>query len=331
MSDLLQEKMPRIFRLVNCHFKQINPKEIHCEAMLFHEQASLRVTWTVQHLDVRLKAGCLVSIRWAGNACSEEGAVRIARLVLLEIPSKDLNLFDTVPNAWVSDRELVQRARALLDWLPQEFHYLLNAILWDGRRFHRFVVGPSSLNNHHAGKNGNFRHTVEVAERCLILAQMEPLVCRSVLVMSALLHDAGKADEYMYNRQRLCFEISARGALVGHRHTILEWIAAALAQQRIALSEMHHLALLHCLTAAKGGEFLGIRQPLSLEATILSAADRLSGQADLIFQNAPKHEGFGRYHKHFGGRPYVVGQMDTPALRQEHTPFLSGEVCLVGG
>jgi 3'-5' exoribonuclease len=57
-------------------------------------------------------------------------------------------------------------------------------------------------------------------------------------------------------------------------------------------------------------EWLGIREPVSLEATILSAADRLSGQADLVSRMAPEEAGFGGYHKHLKGRPYVVGEVE---------------------
>jgi 3'-5' exoribonuclease len=43
-----------------------------------------------------------------------------------------------------------------------------------------------------------------------------------------------------------------------------------------------------------------------MDACILSMVDRFSGQADLIARNAPRGAGFGAYHRHLGGRPYVV-------------------------
>jgi hypothetical protein len=61
--------------------------------------------------------------------------------------------------------------------------------------------------------------------------------------------------------------------------------------------------------SAKGAPpWLGLREPQSLEATIVSAADRLSGHSDLIEQHAPRRSGFGRYHPHLGGRPYVLAE-----------------------
>jgi 3'-5' exoribonuclease len=156
---------------------------------------------------------------------------------------------------------------------------------------------------------GNFLHALEVAELCATLAEPPRRIAIDVLLLAALLHDAGKADEYDYDRRRQVFVMSERGALVGHRHTVIEWIAAAMATRRIAIPEIKHLGLLHCLTAGVGAEFLGIRRPATLEAKILSHADRLSGDADLFRQTAPKQAGFGRYHKHLHGRPYVMEEV----------------------
>ena len=92
----------------------------------------------------------------------------------------------------------------------------------------------------------------------------------------------------------------------------MEWIAATRALHRINMPETHYLSLLHALTAVKGApEWMGAREPQSLEAMILSMADRLSGHLDLIQQCAPETEGFGHYHKHLKGRPYVVTDPQT--------------------
>jgi 3'-5' exoribonuclease len=86
--------------------------------------------------------------------------------------------------------------------------------------------------------------------------------------------------------------MTERGTLLGHKHTVLEWIAAARAQHRVIVPEAHYLALLHAITAAKGApDWLGLREPLSLDAHILSMVDRLSGQADLVARNAPHKAG----------------------------------------
>lgn len=309
--DPVPQLLPPVLRITSLtRLPAEDGRSVRNEAVLFHAKASLRVVWVTAHADIRLQAGHLVAIRWLGKPVSVEGAIRINRLVLLERSIPTLDLFETIPPNWVKVGDLLKRASAIWQQLAYPFQQLFNAIFWDSARLHRYLVGPSSVNGHHNGLNGNFLHAVETAERCLTLANGNPNVSNSVLLTAALLHDAGKADEYKLRPNRRSFTMSDRGALVGHRHTILEWIAVAKAHERVPLPESHYLALLHALTAAKGAEWLGIREPVSLEATILSAADRLSGQADLVSRMAPEAAGFGGYHKHLKGRPYVVGEVE---------------------
>ena len=305
--SLAPAQVPPCFRLTSI---ERLPAEKGCRhrATLFHEQASLRVTWTSRQPDTTLTRGCLVSIRWCGVPCCEAGEIRVARLVRLDRPVASVNLFETIPSNWVGDRDLVRRARDLWEDLPRDFQELGNRVFWDGHRFQRYVMGPSSLRGHHNGLNGNFRHSVEVAEQALLSGAPYGTTFPPVLVLGGLLHDAGKADEYEYDAAMKAVRMSERGELIGHKHTVLEWIAAAQAQSRLPLSGRQYLALLHALTAAKGApDWLGLREPRSLEATILSMADRLSGQGDLHRQVAPEQGGFGCYHKHLGNRPYVAG------------------------
>lgn len=304
-ADRVIAHLPGAFRIQSIARLPFHGRHTLNRACLFHERASLTVEWLSRQVEVRLVVGALVSIRWQGRPVSLNGAVRVSRIVLLERPEPALNLFETVPSAWMADRELVRRAAFLWSCLPRGLGHLFNAVFWQGDRFLRFLSGPSSLSGHHASRHGNFRHSVDVADQALGLATRQARVHLGVLIMAALLHDAGKADEYQFGRTRLT--LSDRGRLIGHRHTVLEWLAAARAQYRVIVPEAHYLALLHALTCAKGAPaWLGLREPQSPEAILLSAADRLSGQQDLMARHAPRNEGFGRYHPHLGGRPFMV-------------------------
>lgn len=304
-ADLVVERLPRIFRIQSITRLPFDDRHKLNRAVLYHESASLQVEWVSRHPDIRLVIGTLVSICWSGRPRCSEGAIRVARIFRLDKPEAELNLFATVPPGWVRERDLVRRAADLVETLPRHFRHLFNAIFWKGARFHRYLSGPSSLGGHHDQPGGNLRHSVEVAEQARALADQEPLANAALLVMAALLHDAGKADEYEMRYGRTC--LSARGELVGHRHTIVEWIAAARAAHRVIVPESQYLALIHALTAARGAPaWLGMREPRSLDATLLSHADRMSGQRDLISRNAPQGGGFGRYHKHLRARPFVL-------------------------
>lgn len=308
VTDPVPSILPPLFR-VSSITRLPASTGVRNTATLYHDRAMVNVTWDSHHVDARLHVGALVYIVWAGNPSSENGAVRIARLNLAETPTRAINLFETIPSKWLQNRGLVTRASALWESLNGPFQHLVNAIFWDNNRFHRFLVGPSSVNGHHSELTGNLRHCIETAEQCLRMGTNLPNVSHSVLVAAAFLHDAGKADEYCLKSDRSRFRLSDRGALIGHRHTILEWIAVARARERVQLPEKHYLALMHALTAAKGAGWLGIREPLSMEAMLVAAADRLSGQSDLVRQLAPHGNGFGAYHDHLKGRPYVVDEV----------------------
>ena len=43
-----------------------------------------------------------------------------------------------------------------------------------------------------------------------------------------------------------------------------------------------------------------------MEAILLASADKLSSRSDLYRRHAPARTGFGRYHPHLRGRPYVL-------------------------
>ena len=318
--------LPRLFRVSSLHMTDQGSGNFVFTANLFHERAQLKVRWTGPRIDDRLQYGALVGPRWAGPGRSEEGCLLIARLVVLERPVKSFALFDTVLPAWVRDRDLVRRASALLSILPDSYQRLVDAIFWDHKRFHGFCTGPSSLQGHHAEPSGNLRHTVEVAEQVRALGQNRSYVHHDLAVLSALLHDAGKAAEYRVAPDG-GWELTDRGRLLGHRVTVIEWIAAALDRWNIRLPEGHAEALLHNLSCvAHAPVWMGLREPQTPEAELLSMSDRLSGTDDLMQRCLPPKAGWGLYHRHLGRKPYRVRPpLALPESRPTAlTPSLSG-------
>ena len=299
------EQMPSVFRIVTISATPgANGRSTEYRAQLFHDKVSLMVSFNYSQPDIRLKANLLVSVRWKLPCTCVSGVLQIARLVLMEHPIKGINLFESVPLSWVKDRELVERAKCMMDKLPDNLHHLITAVLWNGVRFHYFCDRPASMSDHHAYQNGNLRHTVEVAETVTILAAKYPEANLGISLAAAVLHDVGKAAEYIQWSNG--WGMTDRGRLVGHRHTVLEWIAASLATNRILIPERHYLSLIHALTAAPGAEWLGIRIPATPEATLLSMADRLSGESALTAQLAKQNGGWGEKHPHRKGKPFTL-------------------------
>ena len=311
--------LPTRFRLTSLVTRAGEDQSWVTTATLFHELASLKVRWTSARPDSRLRVHQLVSPRWKGEQpSSEDGAIFISRLVPIERPEAELNLFELVPSGWVRDRELVRQGRALIEALPSGHRHLFNAIFWEGERFRRFCIGPSSMSGHHRADHGNLAHALEVAALMRENCGRHDFMSTPVGILAGLLHDAGKADEYELG-PRGDWVLSERGRLLGHRVTNIEWIAAAMAGQRIVLPDGHYQALLHCLTASQGApEWLGIRKPAMLEALLLSDMDRLSGRGNLIRGcRTVGQEGWGRMHPHLPTQPYVLPEAEVTAQARE--------------
>lgn len=303
LCDTLERtNWPTLYRVTAYQYRPTDLQQFECRATLFNERLSLMVRWTVRQPDTRLSSGApLVRVSWAKHMpTSLEGCLTVDRIVVLERPEPSANLFQTIPSDWVRDRALVRHGVELMDRLPRHFRHLFNAIFWDGRRFNRFCTGPSSMRHHHADQNGNLRHSLEVAlglrrEFEEPVLNDRPSVDKdprmwgnevSLAVMAGLLHDAGKADEYWLNRDGR-YTMSDRGRLLGHKLTVVEWIAAATAKWRIAIPEALYLDLIHSMTSANGApEWLAIRRPATLAANYLSNLDRMSGSRDIAIRAA---------------------------------------------
>lgn len=298
--------MPRLFRVVSRTATPLDANHHRMEAFLYHDRASLAVSWDVRNPDSRLKEDVLVSPRYSPNPVCEGGRLRIGRLVVIEQPIPAENLFCTVPPDWVRNRHLLGRAINLFEQLDSRYRELLTGVLWDPELFRGFCTGPSSLNGHHAERNGNLRHTIETAEAVVTLLPQHPAADPQISLAAALLHDVGKALEYAPTRNGWSF--TDLGKINGHKQIVGDRIAVAAHRMRTRLPREHYASLRHAIGAAAGVSFeSGYRNPITPEARLLSLADRSSGTGDLISRQAPNEGNWGRPHPHLGGQaPYVV-------------------------
>lgn len=148
-------------------------------------------------------------------------------------------------------------------------------VLSDRQFMHEVLKAPGSLNHHHAYPGGLIRHTRETMQ--IVLAQAGGLkpIERDLLLVSAFLHDLGKAHEYSHRRR-----LTDRGSFLGHEVTLLE-ILAPIMNEFWDINHPTRIALLHFLVAKPAPQWTGIRHPRSGLINILRFADRLSGEMDM--------------------------------------------------
>jgi len=230
-----------------------------------------------------------------------------------------VNLLNTFPVQWLPCSTDTCGVKTLgesviaFDRLWKQLSYPMrawfNALFWnEPRRLHQFVVGPASLKHHHNGKHGLFIHSVDCAIKALRLAQDDDLVNKDVLLMAALLHDLGKAEEYERDATGKGWKLSERGVLIGHRMSTHEWMSAAYASlpPEQAPVQQQVMAVYHAINACHAPDWVGLRSPRTPEAFYLSSVDGLSGHCDLIRTTSQPGQREGRYHHAFRGSVYLT-------------------------
>lgn len=299
--------MPKLFRITSLDRSALHPKGYQMTATLFHEHATINATWYANQPDIRLKPGALVSPRYSlAQPICQNGTVRLASVVLCELPDRSEDLFKTVPRGWVQDRTLLPRASALWERLPLVWQELFNRILWDADRFERFCINPGSCIGHHSVRNGNLRHMVETGEAVLALLPFHLAAHPDVSLMAALLHDMAKADEYQLVQNR--YRLTDNSILNGHKQTIGDWVAVAESRMRLKVPREYYMSLRHALGAEAGlGAQSGYRPPRTPEARLLSLADQCSGSGNLYSKTSDPDGGWGMPHPHLGNKaPYSL-------------------------
>jgi hypothetical protein len=142
---ILQEQLPQIFRITAIECTLLPDSTYEINATIFHEKAQLDVQWNAAQMDSRLAVNQLVSIRWKGKLAEQSEKIIISRLTPLDTPSASVNLLDTIPVTWCTNREGLQRARKLVDLLSAEYKKVFNTIFWNSNTLYGLLSSPSFI------------------------------------------------------------------------------------------------------------------------------------------------------------------------------------------
>ncbi|MCG5517347.1 MULTISPECIES: HD domain-containing protein [unclassified Ectothiorhodospira] len=304
------EASPNVYRLCGFNSRQDGAKTYYM-ADLYYDGRSIPVYWSGSRRNEALRENVLVRPYRMKQHADEAGRYEIGGIAALARPERDFCVFKSIPDAWNVPVELLNRMSCVVSQLPGDYRHLINSIFWNEGRLYRYCHAPASLRHHHAYRHGLLEHTLQVAEMVMrMCAAGWQSADRDLTLVGALLHDAGKADEYVY-QGRAGWRMSDRGMLLGHGTTIVEWLAVSAAQPGLSVPETAMMALTHLLTARRGApDWLGLRAPAMIESELLSHADRLSAESDLHQRLQHPAGGWGRKHHTMRQRVYTLPMDD---------------------
>ena len=241
------QHMPKYFRLCSIsRLPGLEGKGVQNEATLYHPTTSLTVRWASSAVDIRLNRGGLVMVHGCGGRTTVPDRVAVTKIEHIDRPVVSINPFEFVPGAWLPNTEFLRRAATLWERLDRPFQHLFNAVLWDGQRFYRYITGPASLIDDVVPPGANFAYAVELAEQALSLAEGLPHINRNVLIVAALLGDAGKAEGFKRTPEG-GLNLTERGRWIGYQQTVLEWLAVA--REKVIVADSSYHRLVHVLMA----------------------------------------------------------------------------------
>jgi 3'-5' exoribonuclease len=237
------------------------------------------------------------------------GAVLIDQLETLKSPPSSINIFSTALPSWFDNLELRDKAIVCWNWLDEKNRLLLNSLLHDDAFLKRFCEGPSSTSNHHAYRNGNLEHTIEVIHIATLNCLHVHNANYQLALIFAWLHDIGKADEYQCsNSPDKKYKLTSTGYLHGHQMTGFYKLLEARTKYAPKYPEASFNHLRHLMTARMSSDPLNYRNAQMIEYDLVQLADILSAKGNLhsdAFCGLP-----------FGKHPFL-GNGKTPNYRYE--------------
>ena len=169
--------------------------------------------------------------------------------------------------------------RRLVESLHACYAELVLGIFADDQILAAFLQMPASLRHHHNHAGGLLKHTVDVAldaeQACLNRSEVN----RSLVITAALLHDVGKTLEYSMDDGG-CFGRTRNGELEMHKlqGAKLVW----LAQSRCNSPDHMVSEIVHCITACRGPEHMGLAWPKMPECVLVQTADGRSAGTEVL-------------------------------------------------
>jgi len=216
-----------------------------------------------------------------------QGAKQLIITRLIRVEPSEVNEDDFVPVPAIEvDRLVVRLGELLRSVTCPHLRNLAECFLMDEEFMAKFSRAPAGVKHHHAHQGGLLEHVVTLMEVVERIAPCYPQLDRDLLLVGALLHDAGKVSELTYDRD---FAYSDEGQLVGHLVMGVELLAEKVRQAETLAGEPIPretlLRLKHLIVSHHGQyEFGSPKLPMTLEAVALYCLDNLDAKISAFTQ-----------------------------------------------
>jgi 3'-5' exoribonuclease len=187
---------------------------------------------------------------------------------------------------------------------------LAECYLADDQFMERFRRAPAGVKNHHAYQGGLLEHVVQLMEIINRISDLYPELDRDLLLIGAMLHDAGKIDELSWQRD---LRYTDEGQLLGHIVLALSMLDRKLveAEQRGGepIPPETALRVKHMIVSHHGQlEFGSPTLPMTVEAVALHHLDNLDAKihhfAGLLRDDANVDSSWTQYHPNISRKLY---------------------------
>jgi 3'-5' exoribonuclease len=211
------------------------------------------------------------------------------------------------------DKYTVRLAELLRKMRDPHLLNLAECFLVDDAFMRKFTQAPAGVKNHHAYLGGLLEHVVNLMELVTQVAPLYPAINADLLLMGAFLHDVGKIDELVYERD---FAYSDEGQLLGHVVMAVGILERKLKEtERLAgepVPEELVLRLKHMILSHHGQyEYGSPKLPMTLEAVALHYLDNLDAKLhsfDQLIRDDPNVESTWTNFHHALGRKLYKGR-----------------------
>ncbi len=254
-------------------------------------------------------------VRVEGSTQLFQGTIQLIATSIRKAPQTEVEADDFLI---LGSREIDQYTARLTAHLRRmrepHLRSLAECFLVDDEFMRKFCRAPAGVKNHHAYVGGLLEHVVNLMELVVRVAPLYPNLNADLLLMGAFLHDAGKIDELVYERD---FSYSDEGQLLGHVVMAISMLDKKLREtERLSgevVAEELVLRLKHMIVSHHGQyEYGSPKLPMTLEAVALSHLDNLDAKMhsfDQLIRDDPNVDSsWTNFHHNLGRKLFKGGR-----------------------